>query len=570
MTWILGASNGGVRAGLSNEERSRHVHIVGSSGSGKSKLLESLIRQDIIQGRGLCLIDPHGPLADNVLAWCSAVDVGKHRRVHVIELHDEAWTAGFNPLRVECEEESEARADAFVAACSEVWGGEDIDQTPLLATCLQLLSYTIAAHRLTLAEAVELSSSDRNGALRQKLTAALPNSVYAAYWRELEVLSKRDFEERFSSTRRRLLRFLGAPPIRRMLGQRERVLDLRTIMDRGEILIVNLSPRNEASQQNARLLGTLLVNEFRLCAFKRDPLVAATCPYSLYIDECYDFLTSDVEQVLDSCRKFGLHAVLCHQRLSQLRKRSDALFNGVMAGGQSKIVFGGLSDEDAELMARELFRSSFNLERVKHVLDKPVVVDEVPMWLSSESRSTGTSASEAWGANEGWSQSRAESMGVAERYEDEEAEEPVGLSRSLSISAGSGLSASSFSSSGRSTQETSTSGRAQAFKPIRQILPTATYSLEEEVHRAIVEIREMPNRQAILKRRGHPPQRFVTTNVPQALARPADVHGLIIRAHEGSPYVQSALKAEQEITLRQQALATGGVSDGSATAFWVE
>lgn len=379
---------------LSDEQRSRHIHVLGASGTGKSKLLESLIRQDILSGRGLCLIDPHGTLAEATIAWCAALGIENYRHVHVLDLSEPRWIVGFNPVGVRPGEQIEPRVDAMVAACAEVWGGEDLDRTPLLATSLQLIFYALAANGLTLAEALSLTAASNGSGLREALTAKLQNGVYADYWREYEMLSRKDFEERFASARRRLLRFLASPTIRRVVGQRERSLDLRAIMDRGDILIVNLRQHGEASEENGRLVGALLLNELRLCAMGRDAATAQDKPFSLYVDECYDFLTGDVERMLDQTRKFGLHVVLAHQRLGQLRARSDAIYNGVMAGGQNKIVFGGLTDDDAEIMVREIMRGDVNLERPKHVLDKSTVVDEVPFWLESESSTRGESATD--------------------------------------------------------------------------------------------------------------------------------------------------------------------------------
>ena len=138
MVFALGTTRKGRTLGLSSEERSRHVHVVGASGTGKSKLLESMIRQDILSpsGHGLCLIDPHGTLADSIVEWCAALKIGKYRRIHVIDAKDETWAAGFNPLREGGGIDLNARVGAMVATCAEVWGGEDINQTPLLTTCL--------------------------------------------------------------------------------------------------------------------------------------------------------------------------------------------------------------------------------------------------------------------------------------------------------------------------------------------------------------------------------------------------------------------------------------------------
>ena len=221
--------------------------------------------------------------------------------------------------------------------------------------------------------------------LRRTLTENLPDYVFNSLWREFNGLSRKDFAEQFSSTSNRMVEFLSSPIVRRIVGQRKNVLDLNRAMDEGEIVILNLSEGGALSRDNARLLGTLVSSELFLLAKRRSRDMALSRPFYFYIDECYNFLTNDIEHMLDQTRKFGLHLVLSHQRLGQLGDKSSPIYNGVMAGAQTKVVFGGLEDNDAEELAKQILRDQFNLERPKHSLDKLTVVDEEPFWLKSES-----------------------------------------------------------------------------------------------------------------------------------------------------------------------------------------
>src|SRR5262249_8453248 len=114
MGLTVGTTRRGKTLSLSPEERSRHVHLIGASGPGKSKLLESLIRKDILAGRGLCVIDPHGTLADAIVKFCASRQLQSARRIHVIEPADGEWCVGFNPLRLDGATEVMARVDAMV------------------------------------------------------------------------------------------------------------------------------------------------------------------------------------------------------------------------------------------------------------------------------------------------------------------------------------------------------------------------------------------------------------------------------------------------------------------------
>jgi hypothetical protein len=573
MVMTLGTTSRGRPLRLTDEERSRHVHVVGASGTGKSKFLESMIRQDLLSGRGLCLIDPHGTLAKAVVGWAASLNLHRHRRIHLIDPKDDDWSTGFNPLAYNNPVDLTARVDAMVGTCAEVWGGENINQTPLLTTCLQLVFYALAVNQLTLVEAVELTASSDPHAIRARLTEQLPDHVYEAYWRDFSNLPRREFEERFSSTRRRLLRFLGAPTIRRIVGQRQHALNFQQIMDDGDVVIVDLSTQGSLSDENARLLGAMITSELRLAAMSRDTTTTPK-PFSLYIDECYDYLTGDVERMLDQTRKFGLHVILAHQRLGQLKSRSEAIYNGVMAGGQTKIVFGGMSDDDAEVMAKEVYRSSFNLERPKHILDKPVVVDEIPYWLESESWTNLESSAQGGSATSSWGTSTGTSSGLATSYGPINTTDPLGTVATEGESSvfTSGDASSSSWSSSRGTSETR--GRSQTLKPVRVTMPMAVYSLDEELHLAIVKLRELPNQAAIVKRRGRPPVRFRPETVKGPLTWPEKTTSFIERARADSPYITTSVHAETEISGRlavlQDRKAGRAVHAHEEETFWSE
>jgi hypothetical protein len=570
MAFALGTSGPGKIVALTNEQRSRHMHVVGASGSGKSKFLESLIRQDILAGRGLCLIDPHGTLADDVVAWCASRGADRQRRIHVITPADLGWAAGFNPLRLDNVIEPQARVDAMVAACAQVWGGEDLSATPLLKRCLKAVFYVLAVRELTLVEAVDLITARHGQTLRRALTHDLPNAVFDAQWNDWNAMSARDFLEQFSSTNNRLMEFLSSPVMRRVVGQREQVLDLGRAMDEDEIIIVNLKLGGAISEENSKLLGTLIASELFLLAKSRSPALAARHPFTLYVDECYKFITGDIESMLDETRKFGLHVVLSHQRLGQLGKRDGPIYNGVMAGAQTKVVFGGMTDDDAEVMAREVFRTSFNLERPKHALDRPTVVDEVPFWLDSESFTEGEATSSGSSSGGSASQSAGISAGQTDQYQGDDFL-PYGRSQG----AGTSESASAGSAWGQNESTNSswsnTSGRSQTLKPVRVSMPTAVHSLEEEIHLAIVKLRELPNQMAILKAPGRVPVRLRPQTVKKPLVRPENTARFIERTRVASDCISSARIVDGEITARRARLSgTPNTTTSDADPFWVE
>jgi len=164
---------------LTDEQRSTHMQVIGSTGTGKSKFLEHLIREDIAAGNGLCLIDPHGYLYHDILKFLQAGDKNPDK-VILFDPSEETYATGFNPLRLSAKDLS-YQVDAMVRACAKVWGGEDTDKTPLLKRCLRITFHALAEGKLTLLEAQYLTSPVRRK-MREFLTAEIKDPVIKEQW----------------------------------------------------------------------------------------------------------------------------------------------------------------------------------------------------------------------------------------------------------------------------------------------------------------------------------------------------------------------------------------------------
>lgn len=566
----IGKTRRGNAVSLSDTERSRHIHVLGSTGTGKSKLLEHMIRQDIAAGRGLCLIDPHGTLVDAIERWCAVSGMGLIRRIHVIRPGDAHIIPGFNPLRTVAGEASSVRVDAMVAACAQAWGVADMSETPRLEKILRALFFALHMRGLTLAEGPALLRAQDPEGVRRNLTSDLPDPILQITWNELNGLSRRDFAEHVESTHTRLSKFLAAPSMRLMVGQSENALDFRAAMDNSEIVLVSLGQRKAFSYENARVLGTLLINDLFLTALGRDEKTARRRPFSVFVDEAYDFLTADVERILDQTRKFGLQAVLSHQRIGQLKERGEGVYNAVMSCTQTKIVLGGLSDDDAAIMAREIMRGDIDLEKPKSML-APMVVDEVPFWLESYSESEGYSESRSFSQTfstsegNGVSSSNSESFVVVDGEESDTRRMGTQSSQSSERSTATGTTYSEDYSSSRST----THGRSQTLKPVREWRPTHYYSLDESMHLAQLKLRNLPDRAAVVKRRGKRTVQIETLEVKESLRSAPLLVRFRARSSVNSPYTKPVEAAQEEVE-RRQARMFGQKPEQGDDQFWEE
>ena len=357
----LGKTRGGKEFYLPHEIRAEHLQVLGSTGEGKSKFLEHMIREDIKRKNGLCLIDPHGTLYDNIVEWCETYDYFKYRNIVLFNPTDKGWTFGFNPLNSHSEDDDISfHVDSMVEAIAKVWGGEDTDTMPQLSKALEMIIHTAKEKGLSLYETKYLINP-LNAEVRKYLTKDLSNDVILEQWEHINSLKKvKEFNEEFGSSTRRLLRFLTAPIIKNILGQTECTLNTKAIMDEGGILLVNLARKDKLSFKHSKLLGRLLVNDLFLAAQSRGE---GSRPFYLYIDECGRYINEDIANILDECRKFGLHLTLSHQHLEQLRKEGgDSVYQSVMTDAKTKVVFGGLTMNDLKEIVPDVFAGNLDLE----------------------------------------------------------------------------------------------------------------------------------------------------------------------------------------------------------------
>ena len=173
--------------------------------------------------------------------------------------------------------------------------------------------------------------------LRKALTSDIHEPTIREEWDYLNSLRPAPFFDELSSTINRMNRFLTSPVIKCIIGQVEHTIDFRKIMDEGYIVLIKLGGQGlTISQENARLLGTLIINELFLRAKERPE---GSRPFYLYIDECYQFINEDIGNILSEGRKFGLHLILGHQFLSQLMRAGQQVHDSVLTGAQTKVVF---------------------------------------------------------------------------------------------------------------------------------------------------------------------------------------------------------------------------------------
>lgn len=505
---IVGKTLRGKNAYFTEETRQTHIHVIGSSGKGKSKFLEGMIREDILNARGMCLIDPHGYLYNDLVTWCESKHLLDEEpwkdKIVLFDPSSDEWTFGFNPLDFGASETAFG-VDSMVKACSQVWGGEDTAQTPLLKRCLRATFHALVENHLTLLEAIDLTSPLDRRNIRKYMTDNITDTVFRDQWEMFNDLRPREFMEHFSSTNNRLLEFLAAPRIRNIIGQTENIINFKKFMDEGYIVLINLASSDKLSDDNARLLGTLMVNDLFLKARQRDKQTAKKHPFYLYIDECALFINEDIRRILDEGRKFGLHLALAHQHLSQLRRAGEDVYGAVMGSAQTKVVFGGLTPEDAHILAEQMFIGEFDLEEDKKRYRHKAIDGHIRTWMRGEATAQSHAHTTTTGTvhtdHTGWS--ATDTDGMSDAYAEGESIEgsvhTAGTQASQARTGSGGYADSVQESESDMEGGADVVEQTEAFEAVYKDQPGTAYTLEEHIYRSMALMINQPRQRALVK-----------------------------------------------------------------------
>lgn len=316
----------------------QHAYALGGTGSGKTTWLESLMAADLVERRGFCYLDKHGNSANRIadsspqpiIYWQPA------SLSHVI---------GLNPLHnVPSDERWKVTAN-IVSVFSDIWGlGE---QTPRLIYFLRAsLRLLLDTHGSTLLDIRRVLSDPE---FRRKLLKSCKDDETRQTWREFDAKDARQQAQEIGSLQNKVAALADALPLRLVLGQKTSTINLRKIIDRGTVMVCDLSGMGD---EPARLLGALLVSSFAQAAEARSDIIEAERrDYTLYIDEFQNFASLGFAKVLSEARKWHLSIVLCHQFLGQISERG---LHEAVLGNCGTLVSFRIGAEDAPRIARAL------------------------------------------------------------------------------------------------------------------------------------------------------------------------------------------------------------------------
>ncbi len=522
---------------LPRRPRFEHAHVIGTTGGGKTNLLEHLIRQDIKNGDGVFVVDPHGghpgSLFRSLITWLFANGFHKSRTIHLIDPNCATFTTGFNPLELPDDKTSPSViAGTTLEAFERVWGDENTQVKPTIRRILKATFAALAELRMTLAEADFLFDHHDSLGIRELLINRVHDRYARKVFSDLDQLAKADrtgmrFRDEVVGPLNRLAEFTSAPAIRRIVGQRHNTIDLREALDQGHIILLNLSGGDAVNDADCELLGRLLTR-FLFFHVKRR---TTNRPFWFYLDECQRYLSGDIPSLLAEARKFHTGVLLSHQWQSQLGNPDDQILAAVHNATNLKIGFRVKHPKEAQEIAEAII--PLDLEMPVRALIKQTVVGhrrtyfdnwsvgESESWGTSVSASTsetiteseGDSASDTVSDNAGWSNSNTTTRSQTQSYDGWGAVQTVPSQTTIGTagsaatgqSGGSATGSSTAHSSGRSVStsrgETATEsyshgrseshGASEGLEPIYQDLPSAVHSYQNALYFAAQRLRSL-------------------------------------------------------------------------------
>ncbi|MDB5184438.1 MAG: hypothetical protein JWN38_246 [Candidatus Saccharibacteria bacterium] len=347
--------------GMPRQDRGRHMYVIGQTGVGKSAFLELLTISDIYAGVGFAIIDPHGDYALNILR---RIPVERAKDVIYFNPADTAYPIAFNPMEVADPKLKTHTVSELIGVLKRMfdsWGPR--------------LEYILRYSLLALLDMPDATMLDITRILtdkkfRQEVLSYVSDPVVRSFW-EVEFASWNDkfAAEAVAPVLNKVGAFTANPLVRNIIGQPKSSFNIRQIMDDKKILIVNLS-RGLVGEDNASLLGSLLVTKIQLAAMSRADIHASDRhPFYLYVDEFQNFATDSFATILSEARKYGLNLTVANQYIAQMSMEvKDAVFGNV-----GTIVAFRMGADDARVMLR-YFEPRFLEHDLVHMHNRYFVV----------------------------------------------------------------------------------------------------------------------------------------------------------------------------------------------------
>ena len=332
--------------GIKRKDRRQHVYLLGKSGTGKSVLMFNMIIQNIQNGEGVCMVDPHG---ENVEAILSAIPPHRMKDVIYFNPADADYHIGFNVLELIDPQYKHLVASGLMGIFTKIWANAwSARMEYILNNCILALLDTPGTTLLGIPRMLV----DKD--YRQKIISNLKDPVIKAFWiHEYEAWQDKFRNEAIAPIQNKVGQFLSTSIIRNVVGQSKSTINIFDMMNEGKIFLVNVS-KGRIGEDNSSLLGGMIITKIQLAAMERVRIPEESRKdFYLYVDEFQNFVTDAFAGILSEARKYRLNLTVAHQYTAQLiSDKSTAVRDAVFGNVGTMIIF-RVGADDAEFLEKE-------------------------------------------------------------------------------------------------------------------------------------------------------------------------------------------------------------------------
>lgn len=337
---------------LGFEDRRRHVYIIGKTGTGKSVLLEDMAVQDIKRGYGVCVIDPHGDLIDNIIQF---IPPQRAEDVIYFDPSDTERPMGLNLLESHNEEQKHFLTTAIINLMYKLY---DPQRTGIIGPRFEhavrnAMLTVMSEPGTTFVEVVRVLTDPK---YVQELLPKVQDPIVRRYWTD-QIAQTSDFHksEVLDYIVSKFGRFVTNKTMRNIIGQSKSAFDFRKVMDEGKILLINLS-KGKLGEENSSFLGLVLIPKILVAAMSRQEIPEEKRrDFFLYVDEFQNFATPDFATILSEARKYHLNLTVANQFIGQM----DEEVKNAVFGNVGTLISFRVGVTDASYLQRE-FQPVFN------------------------------------------------------------------------------------------------------------------------------------------------------------------------------------------------------------------
>ena len=331
--------------GIKERDRTRHTYVIGKTGMGKSTLLENLAIQDINNGEGLCVLDPHGSMAEKLL---DHIPESRIKDVVYFAPFDGEHPIGLNVLEKVAPDKRYLVANGVMAAFKKLFKDQFSSRMEYILNNIILALLENDGQSLL---GVNRMLIDKD--YRKFIVSNVTDPTVKDFWeKEYANYTDKFAAEAAPAIQNKVGQFVANPLIRNIIGQKKTSFDIRKLMDEKKILIVNLS-KGKVGEGNANLIGSLLVTKIYLAAMSRADAgpyeLEKLPPFYFYVDEFQNFANESFSAILSEARKYNLALTVAHQYVEQME---DEVKAAVFGNVGTMIVF-RVGATDAEIFEKE-------------------------------------------------------------------------------------------------------------------------------------------------------------------------------------------------------------------------